>query len=524
MNRGLAWILLITMAVLAIGLLTDDAATPTVQGNRAQQTTAGKVSPASTDSHRPLLAVVPFRTVSSGPDDDYFARGFSQELLRRLAHNPSVTLVARASSFRFTGPAQAIEAAAALGASHVVTGTVHRAGERLDIKAELWRLADGVTVPLQPQRGRSDDASVIAAQTARLTAAGLDLPAPARPAKAIDTVAMTEHEKGLSLFIRAHQGGDMISLLRQANIHFERAIEKSPHYLDAHVAAADLFIHVLLKSANGQLDGNIRPGDQQEAAQHLRRLYDGAIRGQSGSPRRTVAMADRAILLPDARALATAAARPLLASGCMAADWGHLVTGPFGSARALSETFHSMTQCDPLSAHTRANLAWAQLWSGQLQEAVRTASHEPLQTDAWLTEARLIALSHSGRGERARSLLRNFRAADRRAYAAFLIAAAEGDTSLAAQQQQRYLASHGPNDRAALVMYALSGNRHAANRTAAEIDRRPGGHLALLNAIFQCACGAPFDLDAAPQFSAMIAASGLQWPPVQPLGWPLKPW
>ncbi len=74
------------------------------------------------------------------------------------------------------------------------------------------------------------------------------------------------------------------------------------------------------------------------------------------------------------------------------------------------------------------------------------------------------------------------------------------------------------------MLEASRGNRGEANRLAAAIDARTFGHVALLQAIYDCLCGAPFDLDATPAFAAMLADSGLAWPPATPFDFPLKEW
>jgi hypothetical protein len=45
-----------------------------------------------------------------------------------------------------------------------------------------------------------------------------------------------------------------------------------------------------------------------------------------------------------------------------------------------------------------------------------------------------------------------------------------------------------------------------------------------MQAIYACTCGAPFDLEATPVFAGLLAESGLSWPPVSPIDFPLKDW
>jgi hypothetical protein len=86
------------------------------------------------------------------------------------------------------------------------------------------------------------------------------------------------------------------------------------------------------------------------------------------------------------------------------------------------------------------------------------------------------------------------------------------------------LAAKGPDDLFSLVLNAQQGNRNEANRLAEAIDQRPFGYATLMQAIYYCTCGAPFDLEAVPEFASLLSASGLQWPPARPIEFPLKDW
>ncbi len=68
------------------------------------------------------------------------------------------------------------------------------------------------------------------------------------------------------------------------------------------------------------------------------------------------------------------------------------------------------------------------------------------------------------------------------------------------------------------------GERERANEIAAETDSAPFGYLALVRTIHTCRCGAPFDLEATPDFAQRIEDAELPWPPLSPSDWPLKDW
>ena len=66
------------------------------------------------------VAVLPFVAMSSGPDDEFFADGLTEEILNSLAQLPELRVTARTSAFSFKGqdlPVQQI--AAVLGVGHI---------------------------------------------------------------------------------------------------------------------------------------------------------------------------------------------------------------------------------------------------------------------------------------------------------------------------------------------------------------------------------------------------------------------
>ena len=71
---------------------------------------------------------------------------------------------------------------------------------------------------------------------------------------------------------------------------------------------------------------------------------------------------------------------------------------------------------------------------------------------------------------------------------------------------------------------AALGDRALANEHAGRMDARVGGNLALAELVKSCMCGAPFDLDATPNFRARIEEAGFAWPPPTVLKYPAKDW
>ena len=89
------------------------------------------------------IAVLPFANMSDDPANMHFADGLSEELLNLLSRIPGLRVVARTSSFSFRGRAvNAATIAQELKVSHLLEGSVRKAGNRIRITAQLIRGAD----------------------------------------------------------------------------------------------------------------------------------------------------------------------------------------------------------------------------------------------------------------------------------------------------------------------------------------------------------------------------------------------
>jgi TolB-like protein len=91
------------------------------------------------------LAVLPFANVSGDASRDFFSDGMTDEISGALAKIRDLRVIARTSAFQFKGQSQDVRAVGqALGASHLIEGSVRQAGNRVRITAQLVRAGDGV--------------------------------------------------------------------------------------------------------------------------------------------------------------------------------------------------------------------------------------------------------------------------------------------------------------------------------------------------------------------------------------------
>jgi len=537
LDRAIIVILLLAVSFLLFDRLALDRDEPD-SGSTAQIDTSNQFLEESQvtaviQDTRKSVAVLPFVAMSNGPDDDYFTDGLTEEIINALAQLPDLLVTARTSAFHFKGQNVPIEdIARQLGVANIVEGSVRRAGDQLRITAQLIRADDGFHLWSETFDGRTTDTFAVQQAIAEKIALALDvvlddtLRNRMRSVGISNVEAFTEYQKGRELFERAHGSDNLISLLRQGNAHFEAAVELAPDFPDAYQNITDLYSHILMSQANGELDGTITDDDVKYALENLRRNYELVVRYADDASQRLSVEHDSALVLGNWNGLSALVDSSLSTTGCVAAYWIHFPSAAFGKARKLKEAFQRLATCDPLLTRSWRIMAEAQLWEGDLAGAISTAETGMGQAPSeWLTRAYILALAADGQFPKAKQLAStHLRSDSEQLFAKFMIAAIAGDEPAALEYQEEFLGKHGPNDYISLVMEAARGNLNEANRLAGLIDSRPFGYMSLMQTIYWCTCGAPFDLEATPVFSSMLAGSGLPWPPVKPLNFPLKDW
>jgi TolB-like protein/Tfp pilus assembly protein PilF len=85
------------------------------------------------------IAVLPLDNYSGDPNQDYFAEGMTDALTADLARISAIRVISRGSAMQFGGDTRPStpEIAEALGVDAIIEGSVHRAGDRVRITAQL---------------------------------------------------------------------------------------------------------------------------------------------------------------------------------------------------------------------------------------------------------------------------------------------------------------------------------------------------------------------------------------------------
>ena len=130
-----------------------------------------------------MVAVLPFDNLSSDAEMVYFSDGISEDILGRLARGSDLKVVGRAASFNFRGADKA-KAADALKVTHLLDGSIRRAGNRVRIFAHLTETASQNTLWSERYDRDLDDIFAVQDEISEAIATALDSAfAPARTAK-----------------------------------------------------------------------------------------------------------------------------------------------------------------------------------------------------------------------------------------------------------------------------------------------------------------------------------------------------
>ncbi len=105
---------------------------------------AGPTADARAASPRKLsICVLPFANMSDDPQQEYFSDGISEDIITDLSKVSALMVIARNTAFTFKGKSVKVpDVARELGVSHVLEGSVRKAGGRVRITAQL---IDGAT-------------------------------------------------------------------------------------------------------------------------------------------------------------------------------------------------------------------------------------------------------------------------------------------------------------------------------------------------------------------------------------------
>ncbi len=115
--------------------------------HQAPEIKTARLQKAAVSSATPCIIVLPFDNASADPEQKYFSDGLSEDITAALSKMPNLMIIARHSSYAYTGkPIDAAASGRDFGATHVLEGSFRRTDERMQISARLTDSAKGVPI------------------------------------------------------------------------------------------------------------------------------------------------------------------------------------------------------------------------------------------------------------------------------------------------------------------------------------------------------------------------------------------
>lgn len=186
------------------------------------------------------IAVLPFESLSTDPDNVFFAAGIQDEILSNLAKVSDLKVISRTSAnlYKTGSPRNAREIGEQLGVAHLLEGSVQRVGDRVRVHAQLIDTRTDAHVWAQSYDRSLADVFAIQAEIAQTIAGQLQariLP----PEQAAIAQPATTDLKAAALFTRASsaKNSDPQGLLDSVRL-LEDAVAIDPKFVVAYCKIA----------------------------------------------------------------------------------------------------------------------------------------------------------------------------------------------------------------------------------------------------------------------------------------------
>ena len=445
------------------------AAVPPVADERAS------AHPAPGATSGPSIAVLPFADLSPQHDQEYFADGLAEEILNALAHVQGLRVPGRTSSFWFKGKnVELAEIGRKLNVTHVLEGSVRRAGTRLRVAAQIVSVSDGYHLWSEIFDRDQVDVFAIQDQVAKAVADAMKVklrPEGDSSASRVPTANLGAYDQYLlgTQFLARYTMADF----RQGITALEKALALDPGMAPAW---ASLAFGLWLNSENL---------DSPEEADARRRAIEAAERAVALDTRLADGYASRAMTrleyqwnysgaVEDSdRALALAPQAPLvLLNRCyLLRSIGRLAESAASARKAI--------EIDPLSARARSQLTYTLIAIGDLAQA-RALNERALEL---APGSRFVQLGRctldflAGMRDDARDHCGHLSDEDDRLYWQAMMAYEWGTAAEAHQALDAFASRFGDRDPYAVArIHAWRGD---ADRAFEWLDRAYRRHLAL---------------------------------------------
>jgi TolB-like protein len=238
----------------------------TAVASQAQVGPAAAASPGPAIAPKKSIAVLPFENLSKDEENAFFAGGVQDEILSDLAKIADLKVISRTSVMKYkSGPERNLrEIAKTLDVSHVVEGSVQRAGGRVRVNVQLIDARNDAHV--WAEHYDRDVADIFAVQSEiaqriadqlRATLSEAEKAAIAERPTA-DPVAYAYYTKAKEMDLSVNWEGDEKSLNQKLE-RLEKAIQRDPNFALAYCELAKTHIDILGAENRGDNEKQFEP-------------------------------------------------------------------------------------------------------------------------------------------------------------------------------------------------------------------------------------------------------------------------
>ncbi len=144
---------------------------------KSQQKQVTEVPAAPVSAGTVSIAVLPFVNLSSEAEQEFFSDGVTEEITSALVKVQGLSVIGRTSAFEFKGQNKDLrEIGQALGTTHLIEGSVRKAGNRVRITAQLIRTDNGAHLWTENYDRELTDVFLIQESIATAIAGALSVP------------------------------------------------------------------------------------------------------------------------------------------------------------------------------------------------------------------------------------------------------------------------------------------------------------------------------------------------------------
>ncbi len=159
----------------------------------------------TTEPSKPRVVILPFVNMSGDAEQEYFSDGVTDDIITDLGHVGALSVVSRNAAFSYKGKTVSAAAiASALNVSHILEGSVRKAGDRVRITAQLLDAAKDEQIWAERFDRTLDDIFAIQDEISVAVAAALKLHLAPAEKRAITNRA-TSNPEAYELFLMARQ-------------------------------------------------------------------------------------------------------------------------------------------------------------------------------------------------------------------------------------------------------------------------------------------------------------------------------